>query len=91
VSDDPSTGQHHIMHNVPFGDQRSYDNVGFQEDVPLPPGDFDASRYSLGHCVSIDRGQLRLLIQKRSINIQGNQANRHLFILPFLKGWLPES
>lgn len=42
-SDNPQTGQRHIMHNTPFADMRTYDNVGFREDVSLP-GDFDASR-----------------------------------------------
>ena len=32
-SDNPKTGQHHIMHNTPFGDMRSYDDVGFRENV----------------------------------------------------------
>jgi hypothetical protein len=36
VGDDPETDQHHVMHNTPFADQRSYDNVGFREDAPLP-------------------------------------------------------
>jgi len=40
--DNPQTGQHHIMHNTPFADQRSYDNVGFRENVKLPD-DFDPS------------------------------------------------
>jgi len=39
----PQTGQHHILHNTPFGDQRAYDNVGFKEDAGLPAG-FDAKR-----------------------------------------------
>ena len=30
------------MHNTPFGDQRSYDNVGFKENVALPTN-FDPS------------------------------------------------
>ncbi len=42
ASDNPSTGQHHIMHNTPFADQRSWDNVGFRENVKLPD-DFDGS------------------------------------------------
>jgi hypothetical protein len=41
-SDNPSTGQHHIIHNTPFADQRSWDNVGFRENVELP-SKFDAS------------------------------------------------
>jgi hypothetical protein len=36
--DNPSTGQHHILHNVPFADHRSYDNVGFRENVSAPAG-----------------------------------------------------
>jgi hypothetical protein len=39
----PQTGQHQIMHNTPFADQRSYDNVGFREDIALP-ADFDPKR-----------------------------------------------
>ena len=39
----PATGQYHIMHNTPFGDQRSYDNVGFRENVLLPSS-FDPAR-----------------------------------------------
>jgi hypothetical protein len=39
----PRTGQHNILHNVPFGDQRTYDNVGFQENVGLP-ANFDSMR-----------------------------------------------
>ncbi len=35
-TDDPQTGQHHVMHNTPFADLRSYDNVGIQENVTLP-------------------------------------------------------
>ena len=27
-TDDPQTGQHHVMHNTPFADMRTYDNVG---------------------------------------------------------------
>lgn len=42
ASDNPSTGQHHIMHNTPFADHRSFDNVGFRENVKLPEG-FDDS------------------------------------------------
>ncbi|HKY38905.1 MAG TPA: hypothetical protein VJN18_23360 [Polyangiaceae bacterium] len=36
VSDNPQTGQHHLLHNTPFADHRSFDNVGFREDVALP-------------------------------------------------------
>ena len=42
-SDNPRTGQHHIMHNTPFADERSWDNVGFREDVAVPEN-FDAAR-----------------------------------------------
>jgi hypothetical protein len=42
---DPQTGQHHVMHNTPFGDERGYDNVGIQENVALPSG-FDVGRCS---------------------------------------------
>jgi len=37
------TDQHHLLHNTPFADWRSYDNVGIRENVALPDG-FDASR-----------------------------------------------
>jgi hypothetical protein len=43
----PHTGQHHIMHNVPFADQRTYDNMGFRENVALPD-DFDEARCDPG-------------------------------------------
>ena len=43
AGDNPHTGQHHIMHNTPFADMRSYDNVGFRENVNLP-SNFDGSR-----------------------------------------------
>jgi hypothetical protein len=39
----PYTGQHHILHNTPFADERSWDNVGFRENVAAP-SNFDASR-----------------------------------------------
>jgi hypothetical protein len=39
----PQTGQHHVMHNTPFADERTWDNVGFQENVGLPAG-FDEGR-----------------------------------------------
>jgi hypothetical protein len=39
-SDNPQTGQFHLMHNTPFADHRSWDNVGFRENVTLP-SDFD--------------------------------------------------
>ncbi len=42
-SSNPLTGQHHILHNVPFGDHRSWDNVGLRENVALPAG-FDTAR-----------------------------------------------
>jgi len=42
-SANPQTDQHHLLHNTPFADWRSYDNVGIQEDVALPAG-FDAKR-----------------------------------------------
>jgi hypothetical protein len=42
VTGNPRTAQHHIMHNTPFADMRTYDNVGFRENVSLPP-DFDKS------------------------------------------------
>ena len=42
AGDNPRTGQHHILHNVPFADQRSWDNVGFRENV-APPPNFDQS------------------------------------------------
>src|SRR5579859_5378829 len=42
-TDDPQTGQHHVMHNTPFADMRTYDNVGIQENVALPSS-FDAKR-----------------------------------------------
>ena len=38
VTANPLTGQHHVLHNTPFADQRSWDNVGFRQDVPLPAG-----------------------------------------------------
>jgi hypothetical protein len=41
-SDNPSTDQHHVMHNTPFADERSYDNVGIQENVALPAA-FDSA------------------------------------------------
>jgi hypothetical protein len=39
----PATGQHHILHNSPFADARSWDNVGFRENVALP-SNFDGTR-----------------------------------------------
>jgi hypothetical protein len=42
AGNNPATGQSHILHNVPFADQRAYDNVGFREGVGLP-SDFDAA------------------------------------------------
>ncbi len=42
-TDNPQTDQHHIMHNTPFADWRSYDNVGIRQGIALP-GNFDASR-----------------------------------------------
>jgi hypothetical protein len=42
-ADNPSTGQRHLIWNTPWADQRSYDNVGFKEDVGLPEN-FDAGR-----------------------------------------------
>jgi len=39
----PYTGMHHILHNEPFADSRSWDNVGFRENVAAP-ANFDASR-----------------------------------------------
>jgi hypothetical protein len=39
----PYTGLHHVLHNEPFADQRSWDNVGFRENVAAP-ANFDASR-----------------------------------------------
>jgi hypothetical protein len=42
-SADPYTGQHHVLHNSPFASQRSWDNVGFQENVAAPAG-FDPNR-----------------------------------------------
>jgi hypothetical protein len=48
AGDNPSTGQHHIMHNTPFADQRSWDNVGFREDVAAPPN-FDPARCFKGN------------------------------------------
>jgi hypothetical protein len=39
----PQTGQHYVMHDTPFADQRTWDNVGFQENVGLPAG-FDEGR-----------------------------------------------
>jgi hypothetical protein len=39
----PYTGMHHVLHNEPFADQRSWDNVGFRENVAAP-ANFDASR-----------------------------------------------
>jgi hypothetical protein len=42
-TDDPQTDQHHVMHNTPFADMRTYDNVGVQENIALPAG-FDSKR-----------------------------------------------
>jgi hypothetical protein len=42
-SANPYTGQHHMLHNSPFASQRSWDNVGFRENVTAPAG-FDPSR-----------------------------------------------
>jgi hypothetical protein len=39
----PFTGLHHVLHNEPFADARSWDNVGFRENVAAP-ANFDASR-----------------------------------------------
>jgi len=41
-ADNPKTGQHHVMHNTPFADERAFDNVGFRENVKLPEN-FDQS------------------------------------------------
>jgi hypothetical protein len=38
----PTTAQHHMMHNIPFIDVRAWDNVGYQENVSAP-ADFDAN------------------------------------------------
>jgi hypothetical protein len=46
--DDPSTAQRHVMYNTPFADQRSYDNVGFRENVALP-ANFDPARCYKGN------------------------------------------
>jgi hypothetical protein len=35
-SENPLTDEHNILHNTPFADHRSYDNVGFLENVGLP-------------------------------------------------------
>ncbi|HEY6877783.1 MAG TPA: hypothetical protein VI299_07175 [Polyangiales bacterium] len=43
ASDNPQTAQAHVMHNTPFSDWRSYDNVGVREDIGLP-ANFDAKR-----------------------------------------------
>lgn len=45
---DPFTGMHHILHNTPWADVRSYDNVGFRENVALP-ANFDPSRCYKGN------------------------------------------
>jgi len=31
------TGQHYYLHNTPFVDVRSFDNIGMRESVALPP------------------------------------------------------
>ena len=38
VSSNQQTGQHHLLHNTPFGDLRNWDNVGFHENASLPAG-----------------------------------------------------
>jgi hypothetical protein len=50
-SDNPKTGMHHLMHNTPFADERSYDNVGFKENVTLPEN-FDPARCYSGSNLS---------------------------------------
>jgi hypothetical protein len=42
-TDNPQTDQHHVMHNTPFADMRTYDNVGIQENVGAPVT-FDSAR-----------------------------------------------
>jgi hypothetical protein len=44
---DPQTDQHHLMHNTPFADMRSYDNVGIRENTSAP-ADFDPTRCYTG-------------------------------------------
>ncbi len=37
------TGQRHYLENAPYADQRDWDNVGFEEDMPTPTP-FDSTR-----------------------------------------------